>query len=155
MRISGNDIVVRAQIRRIDTYSAHADQNDLLRWIAARQPITGSLFLSHGELAATEALRRLAQSAGSAQTIVTPALGEVYELPKAAPARRIRTGSTELQEAVSRDWQNDYADFATRLKRELRAIESATARREALARMAEVLESFKGHRARKKARSSW
>jgi metallo-beta-lactamase family protein len=49
VRISGNDIAVKAQIRSIDSYSAHADQTDLLRWIEAREPIEGSLFLSHGE----------------------------------------------------------------------------------------------------------
>src|SRR3546814_4076458 len=49
VRIWGQDVAVRAQIRRIDTYSAHADQQDLQRWIKARQPIDGRLFLSHGE----------------------------------------------------------------------------------------------------------
>lgn len=155
VRISGSDIAVRAQIRRIDSYSAHADQADLLRWIKARQPIAGSLFLSHGEKESTEALRRLSQASDAAASIVTPALGEAYELPQGAPARRIRTGSADMQEAVSRDWQNDYADFATRLKRELREIESASARREALARMSAVLASYKGHRERKKSRSNW
>lgn len=148
VRISGHDVAVRAQIRRIDSYSAHADQTDLLRWIAARRPIAGSLFLTHGENGSTEALRRLAQSADAAETIVLPRIGERYALPKGAAARRLATGRPELEEAVTRDWQNDYADFATRLKRELREIESASARREALARMAAVLQSYKDHRSR-------
>lgn len=148
VRISGQDVAVRAQIRRIDSYSAHADRNDLLRWIEARAPIAGSLFLTHGETGATEDLRRLAQGAGAASTIVVPQIGECHSLPASAPARRLKTGLPEIQEAVSRDWQNDYAEFATRLKRELRDIESASARREALSRMAAVLQSYKAHRSR-------
>jgi metallo-beta-lactamase family protein len=144
VRISGNDIAVKAQIRSIDSYSAHADQADLLRWIEARAPIKGSLFLSHGESGSIEALRRLAQSKDAAQSIVVPRIGEEYALPVAEPAKRTKTGVAELQEAVGRDWQNDYADFATRLKRELHEIESASARREALARMEEVLRSYRG-----------
>ena len=145
VRMSGQDIAVRAQIRRIDSYSAHADQSDLMRWIEARMPIAGSLFLSHGEAGSIEALRRLAQSKQAAASIVVPQIGETYALPKAGQARRTRTGRAELQEAVGRDWQNDYADFATRLKRELHEIESASARREALARMEAVLRSYNKH----------
>ena len=59
VRISGKDVAVRAQIRRIDSYSAHADQGELLDWIADRAPILGGLFLTHGEAAGQEVLRRL------------------------------------------------------------------------------------------------
>lgn len=146
VRISGHDVAVRAQIRRLDSYSAHADQGDLLRWIEARAPIAGSLFLTHGETGATENLRRLAQAADAATTIVVPQIGECFALPTTAAARRVKTGKPELHDAVSRDWQNEYAEFATKLKRELRNIESASARREALARMTAVLQSYKEHR---------
>lgn len=145
VRMSGNDIAVRAQIRSIDSYSAHADQHDLMRWIEGRAPIRGSLFLTHGEAGSIEGLRRLVQSKDAAQAIVVPQIGEQYALPTAEPARRTRTGKPEIHEAVGRDWQNDYADFATRLKRELHEIDSATARREALARMEAVLRSYRGH----------
>lgn len=143
VRISGRDVVVRAQIRRIESYSAHADQSDLLAWVAARQPIGGSLFLTHGEAGATETFRRLLQSRDAAQTIVVPGLGERYRLPHGAPAKRIATGRIEFQEAVGRDWQNEYADFAVNLKRRLQKIESAAARREALARMQRILDEFR------------
>lgn len=147
VRISGSDIPVRAQIRRIDSYSAHADQRDLLAWITGRSPIVGSLFLSHGETGAIETLRRLAQADQTAASIITPLLGERYALPARAPARRLATGNADMQAAVGRDWQNDYADFATRLKRELREIEGNAARREAMKRMEAVLRSYKAHKA--------
>lgn len=146
VRIWGRDIAVRAQIRRIDSYSAHADQDDIARWIASREPIDGSLFLTHGETGAVENLRRLMQSKNSASSVVAPLLGEAYALPHQRPARRIKTGDPELQQAVGRDWQNDYADFATKLKRELQQIEGSSQRREALARMSEVLRSYRAHR---------
>lgn len=153
VRIAGHDVVVKAQVRRIDSYSAHADQEDLLRWMDARKPIEGSLFLTHGESGATEALRRLAQAADLTQSIILPQIGESYALLKGTPARRLKTGRVDVQEAVTRDWQNDYADFATRLKRELAEIESASARREALARMSTVLRSFRDHRTARHSRS--
>lgn len=146
VRISGHDVAVRAQIRRLDSYSAHADQGALLRWIEARAPISGSLFLTHGETGSTEKLRRFAQAAEAAKTIVVPQIGECHALPMASPARRTKTGKHELQDAANRDWQNDYAEFATKLKQNLRNIESASARREALARMGAVLQSYSDHR---------
>lgn len=142
VRISGHDVAVRAQIKRLDSYSAHADQGELLQWIKERQPIHGSLFLSHGEARSTEAFRRLMQAQNAAQTIVTPLIGERYAVPAGAAAKRMVTGDPEIQAAVSRDWQNDYADFATRLKRDLNKLESAAARKEALERMAAVLQSY-------------
>lgn len=143
VRISGEDVAVRAQIRRIDSYSAHADQQDLLAWIDARQPIAGSLFLTHGESPAIETLRRLSQSRACARTIVAPAMGEAYQLARGAAAKRIKTGDPALVAAVGRDWQNSYADFATHLKAELGRIEDAEARVKAIGAMREVLARYR------------
>jgi metallo-beta-lactamase family protein len=151
VRISGHDVAVRAQVRHIDSYSAHADRDDIHAWISARIPITGSLFLTHGEVGALEALRRDSQAQNAAASIITPEIGERYLLPAGAPAKRVATGRTELREAIGQDWQNDYARFATGLKRQLAEMESAAARREALARMRAVLDSFRDHRSRQHA----
>lgn len=142
VRISGQDIIVRAAIRRIDSYSAHADQGELADWFGARAPVAGSLFLIHGEQAALEALRKLAQARLDGTQIVLPEIGESYELPPAAPARRIRTGRTDLSQALGRDWQNAYAQLATSLKHDLAAIEDAHKREEAIAAMRKVLDSY-------------
>ena len=88
VRISGRDVAVRAQIRCLDSYSAHADQVDILRWINERRPIEGSIFLTHGEAGAMENLRRLRQSDDTAASIVTPEPDERYALPARAKARR-------------------------------------------------------------------
>jgi len=150
VRISGREVAVRAQIRRIESYSAHADQSELLEWICERGPIAGSLFLDHGENGAIEELRRLAQSCDAASTIVTPEIGESYELEAGQAARRIKTGRTELQQAIGRDWQNEYADLAASLKRRLANIRDAKSRQKAVDEMRKVLDSYSDHRAARK-----
>jgi len=146
VRISGRDVAVRAQIRRIDSYSAHADRSDILAWIAARQPIGGSIFLTHGENGAIESLRRELQSQDAAATIVTPLIGERYTLAPATPAKRTVTGRIEAQQAVGRDWQNDYAAFAVNLKQELQKIRDESRRKEAIDRMRRILSDYGEHR---------
>lgn len=152
VRISGEDVRVRAQIRRIDSYSAHADQAELLDWISERAPISGSLFLTHGEAEAIEALRRLGQSRELAPMIITPEIGESYALRPAASAKHVRTGPPELQQAIGRDWQNSYADFATNLKRELGRIQDAAVRQKAIEDMRRILDSYAEFREDRKER---
>lgn len=150
VRISGRDVRVRAQIRRIDSYSAHADQAELLDWIAARGPIGGSLLLAHGEQGAIAELGRLAGGRGLAPSVIVPEIGETYELAAGVPARRTRTGRADLRLAIGRDWQNDYADLATNLKRRLAGIRDAQARQEAIAAMRKVLDSYTDFREAKR-----
>jgi len=150
VRISGRDVMVRAQIRRIDSYSAHADQSELLDWIRERGPIAGSLILDHGEAEAIEALRRLAQSESLAGSIIVPELGECYALEPGQPAKRTRTCRPEAAVVTGRDWQNEYADLVTGLRQKLGAIHNEAARREAIERMRKVLDSYEDHRERKK-----
>jgi len=75
-------------------------------------------------------------------SIVLPEIGEKWELPAGSPAKRLATGRADLQGVLSRDWQNDYADFSVQLKRKLRNIEDAGKRREALARMRAMLDEY-------------
>jgi metallo-beta-lactamase family protein len=148
VRMWGEDVVVRAQIRRLDNYSAHADQGELLSWIEGCRPVSGGLFLTHGEAEAIAELSRLAAPFVSPAPVIVPELGERYALAADAPPKRLSTGDLTAQQAVGRDWQNSYADFATSLKRELAAIESAQARQEAIERMRAVLNGY--HAARDK-----
>lgn len=142
VRLSGREVAVRAHIRRIDSYSAHADRSEILAWIAARAPIAGSLFLTHGEPAPIDSLYE-ALPPGTAASIVRPEIGERYSLPAGKPAKRLSTGRLDVQPAVERDWQNDYADLAANLKAELQAIEDASARRDAIAHMRALLKEYR------------
>ncbi len=148
VRISGQDTTVRASIRRIDSYSAHADRSELKEWVLARRPVSGSLFLTHGEEAAVASLHALLEP--DIASIVTPEIGEVYELPQGGAARRLKTGRTDICQAAQCDWQNDYARFAVDLKHELQQIEATDRRREAIAKMREVLVQYRDARERKR-----
>jgi len=140
VRISGRDVAVRARIRRIDSYSAHADREELIAWVKARQPVTGGLLLTHGEPAALAALKNGA--AALVPNVLVPEIGETWALPAGAPAKRLKTGRTDLREILHRDWQNDYADLTTQLKQRLQRIEGERNRREAIARIRDVLDRY-------------
>lgn len=146
VRISGRDVLVRAQIRRIDSYSAHADQSELLDWIAARGPIKGSLFLDHGESGAIDALAALSNERKLAPSVIVPEIGETWDLSAGQPASRTRTGNVDMRRVVGKDWQNSYADLASGLKQRLLRIRDAEAREQAIAEMREVLDRYAKHR---------
>ncbi|WP_166038048.1 MBL fold metallo-hydrolase [Sphingosinicella sp. YJ22] len=152
VRLSGRDVAVRARINKLDVYSAHADREELVAWMKARRPVRGSVFLTHGEPQGLEGLRSAVEQ--DFASVILPEIGERYELPAGAVARRLTTGRMDLREAVGRDWQNDYADFAVNLKQRLEHVEPAE-RREAIAQLRGVLERFSAHRdARKAARAA-
>jgi len=152
VRISGRDVAVCAQVRRIDSYSAHADRTELLAWMKARQPVLGSLFLNHGEAGAIDALHKAAEQ--FLPSVIVPEIGERYELPAGAPARRLATGRVDLRHALSRDWQNDYADLAVNLKRKLQQIENDAKRAEAIARMRQLLDEYGTFRSKRRTRAA-
>ncbi len=108
VRIMGEQIEVRAQIRSLDIYSGHADGPELQSWILARQPIGGRIFLVHGEQNAIDGLvARLAGHVASGAVII-PDLDEAFELkpqsaaPVAAPPARLKVESLGHV-----DWHND------------------------------------------------
>ena len=54
IRIHGKDIAVRAAVTRLEAYSAHADEDELVRWVAEAEP--KRIVLVHGEDDARTAL---------------------------------------------------------------------------------------------------
>ncbi|MGH9349551.1 MAG: MBL fold metallo-hydrolase RNA specificity domain-containing protein [Vicinamibacterales bacterium] len=56
VRIHGRDVLVRARIARIDSMSAHADRQEILRWLGTLPSPPARLSLVHGEPAPMEAL---------------------------------------------------------------------------------------------------
>ncbi len=60
IRIHGEEVAVRADIRSIDGYSSHADQQGLLDWINAYKQKPNRVFLVHGEPEALAVMEKLA-----------------------------------------------------------------------------------------------
>jgi len=152
VRLSGKDINVRAAIRRIDTYSAHADRDELEAWIRDRLPIRGGLFLDHGESEAIAALQDLIRTDAPRLAIVAPGIGECFALASGSAPKRIETGRVDLAAIAGEDWQNEYADFAANLKHNLAHIRTEAGRRKALEEMRRILAGYEAARSEQKRR---
>ena len=58
VKIFGGYLPVRAKVYNLDNLSAHADSAGLLDWLGAFRELPGRIFLTHGEPAACDALRK-------------------------------------------------------------------------------------------------
>jgi metallo-beta-lactamase family protein len=123
VRIHGSEYKVKAQIRQLGNYSAHADQSELIDWILQRCPITGGLFLNHGEEDARQALRDLLSERGlDSERIYLPEFDETYELRAGAKPMSKGAAKPRLDvEHAAHDWHNDYAEFMLALTVKLEA----------------------------------
>lgn len=59
IRIFGEEHEVKARIKKISGFSAHADQNELLRWLASLKKAPRQIFVTHGEPDAANAFKKL------------------------------------------------------------------------------------------------
>jgi len=57
-RIHGQDVPVRATIEAIDSMSAHADANEIMRWLSGFSQPPAMTYLVHGEPVALDALHK-------------------------------------------------------------------------------------------------
>lgn len=79
VRIFGDDIAVRADIRSISGFSAHADRSALLNWIDGFTTPPIHTFVTHGEPDAASAMKdAVAERFG--ETVSIPVAGETVDL---------------------------------------------------------------------------
>lgn len=78
--IFGEEILVRARVYSLQSYSAHADQGDLLAFLAAMDQKPGRVFLVHGEEKAMEVLSAEIQRRFNL-AVTRPRFGESFSLP--------------------------------------------------------------------------
>jgi metallo-beta-lactamase family protein len=79
VKILGDEFAVRAEVRRLDSFSGHADRNDLLNWVKPHIKNLRAIFLVHGELDSMQALAGGLRDLG-AQRVEMPARGQSFEI---------------------------------------------------------------------------
>jgi metallo-beta-lactamase family protein len=79
IKIHGQYVPVRAKVRNLEMLSAHADADELLRWLRGFKAMPRMTFVTHGEPAAADALRhRIEEELGWPCTV--PDHGQTVEL---------------------------------------------------------------------------
>ncbi|MFN3891496.1 MAG: MBL fold metallo-hydrolase [Beijerinckiaceae bacterium] len=145
VRIMGEEIDVRASIRRLDIYSGHADGPALSRWISERAPIAGNLFLVHGEERAMEGLRARVSGVVANDRIIAPALDETWEIERDS-ARRIAGGTPRLppEKLGHIDWHNDLSNLILDINDAIRAEPDERNRARLIRKLRRALEAENG-----------
>lgn len=77
VRIHGDEIEVRAEVTRLEAFSAHADEDELVRWVA--QAVPERIALVHGEDEAREILAARFRDEFSVD-VITPARGDSIDV---------------------------------------------------------------------------
>jgi metallo-beta-lactamase family protein len=142
VRIHGHEVPVRAAIRSMGNYSAHADHSELMAWIRGRLPAHGAIFLTHGEDTERAALRQALMAEGLAgDQVVLPMLDDRFELRAEGIAAVVRPERPRIDvRQLESDWHNAFADFTLKLSHRLQASSDA----ERLAIMHELQETLAG-----------
>ena len=142
VRIMGEEVGVRAAIRKIDEYSGHADGRELKEWIEERLPISRGLFLTHGEDEAQLGLANRLSGIVPPERIFRPSLDEVYELsgsePKLVETEQPRRLAADQLSRV--DWHNDLASLMLDINQELRQAADERSRQKIIRRLRRALE---------------
>ena len=92
LRIHGQEIPVKCHFISLDGFSAHADANDLLRWVTSGDARPASVFVTHGEPAAAATLVKRLRDEAQIEAIA-PELNDRFEFD--APSSRWLRASRE------------------------------------------------------------
>jgi metallo-beta-lactamase family protein len=80
IRIFGEEYPVRARIHVIDSFSAHGDYDEILRWLGGFKRAPRQTFLVHGEPKAIEAMKDRIISKYRAWQVEIPTYRQTFEL---------------------------------------------------------------------------
>ncbi|MDB5538365.1 MAG: fold metallo-hydrolase [Devosia sp.] len=127
VRIHSELVPVRAHIRSLGNYSAHADHSELVAWVTKRLPAHGAVFLTHGEDEERAALKAaLMHDDGLASDqVITPLLDDAFELRADGVAGVERPAERRVDMGqITVDWHNAYASFIIDLSHQLQSAPS-------------------------------
>lgn len=142
VRIMGEEITVRARIRKIEDYSGHADASELTAWIKARLPIARGLFLTHGEAEGMQGLTERLTGIVPEERIIRPELDDCIALDE--PAARVVSEETRRRidplHMARLDWHNDLTRLVLDINQEVAKAADEKARGIILRRLRRALE---------------
>jgi len=78
VRILGQYYPVRARIAQIHGFSAHADRDELVRWLSSLRKPPRRVFITHGELNASQHLASLVRKSSGWETIIPSYQDQVF-----------------------------------------------------------------------------
>jgi metallo-beta-lactamase family protein len=141
VRIHGEEIPVRARIRSMGNYSAHADHTELMHWITGRLPAHGAIFLTHGEDEERNALRNaLIQSGLGGDQVIMPLLDDAVELQAGGTRTVVEPQERRIDlNQLNADWHNAYSSFIIDLSNRLQAAPSDAERLKLMAGLKDKL----------------
>lgn len=141
VRIHGEEIPVRARIRSMGNYSAHADHSELMAWIKGRLPAHGAIFLTHGEDEERTALRNALLATGIAgDQVILPLLDDAVELIAGGGRTTLEPQARRLDlNQINADWYNAYSSFVLDLSNRLQVAPSDAERLKLMASLKDKL----------------
>ncbi len=80
VRIFGEEHQVRAQVRKLNGLSGHADGNELVEWVQSMEKLPRQTFLVHGEIEAANALKQQLQETLHLEHVQIPELHQQVEI---------------------------------------------------------------------------
>ena len=146
VKLLGEEIEVKARVRKLEIYSGHADRGDLRDWVRARLPIKRGLFLVHGETAALAGMRESVLSLGlEPDRVILPDLDQRFQLDRQEGALALedgrRLGPIREDEAKRGwDWHNELSAVSLDLRRGLDELTDDKARMALLKDLRRMLE---------------
>jgi metallo-beta-lactamase family protein len=140
VRIHGEEVKVRANMRTLDLYSGHADGPELKAWLAERLPVRRGVFLVHGEDSPLRALQASLADLEHLPAAIIPEIDDVYDLA-GERAVRIERHEERLPAASAghRDWHNDYAELLLEINDAMEAAAGRNAKGVIIRRMRDAL----------------
>ncbi len=138
VRMKGEQIEVRARIRKLDLYSGHADGPELAAWLTKRLPVSGTVFMVHGEEPAIDGLRARLASVIPRERLVDPRLDASYRLGHAAAVEIVDTARAPRLEPAQvgrMDWHNDFQSLLLDIQKEIAGAADEKARAKVIRRL--------------------
>ncbi len=149
VRISGSDVIVNADIAILGGYSNHADRQGLAHWIEEHRPISGTIFVVHGEEQGLQALASDLVATKQYNDPVIPSLGEQWELRPRASARLQAPARSDAEQLIApQDWTSRLAALRSSVQQKVRALPSDQDREKMLESLERALEHYQQEKLR-------